>query len=150
MISDRVSSLFFLCVSIFFLVAALRMPFGHLNEPGPGLMPVLLGLIMVLTSGGLFLQGFFRPEAISSEWVHRGSINRIVLFVVGLILYCVLLPLLGFLFVTFLFEIACMKIFDVTKWRTILLVAVAATLGTFFLFDTLLQIPFPRGVWWPY
>ena len=148
MISDRISSLFFICISVIFLVGALCMPIGQPNEPGPGFMPLFLGVIMVLISGGLLLQGFFRPEPTSSELMNRGSIIRIALSVVGLVLYCVLLPFVGFFFVTFLFEIAYMKLFGVTKWRTILMVAITATLGAFLLFDTLLQIPFPKGSWW--
>ncbi len=147
MISDRVSSLVFLCTSIFFFVAALRMPFGRLNEPGPGLLPVLLGILMVVTSGALVLQGFFRLERSVSHSLERASVNRMIVFVLGLALYCLLLPVLGFFTVTLLFEIGCMKLFGVTKWRTILSVAIAATLGAYYLFDTLLQIPFPRGVW---
>jgi len=146
-ISDRWSSLFFLAVSLCFLAAALQMPFGQPNQPGPGFMPLLLGVIMVLTSGGLLLRGCLRGEAGPTGPVAKQAVIRIVLLVVGLVLYCVLLPVVGFFAVTFLFEVAYMKVFGVRRWRTILLAAVAATLGAYLLFEVILAIPFPKGMW---
>lgn len=148
MISDRVSSLFFLCISIIYLVFSLQMPIGQLSQPGPGLMPFSLGVIMVLVSLGNLLRCLNLPKLNAFESINREAYVRISLLIVGLILYCVLLPLLGFFFVTFFFEIAYMKLFGVTRWRTMISVAIAVTLVTFFFFDIYLQIPFPRGIWW--
>lgn len=149
MIGDRLSSIFFLAVSIIFLYSTLHMPIGQPKEPGPGFMPFLLGLIMVLISGGLFLKAFIRPERASSELMEKGSIIRVALIVIGLVIYCALLPLAGFLILTFIFEAVFLKLLGVPKWRTILLVAIAVTLGTILIFETWLHVPFPKGLWWP-
>jgi hypothetical protein len=150
MIRDRVSSLLFLSLSIIFLAASLHMPFGQFSEPGPGFMPLFLGIIMVLISGGLSLKALIRPEREApSELLEKGSIVRCALLVIGLVFYCVLLPWVGFLVLTFLFEIVLLKLFGVRKWRTILAVATAVTLGSILIFETWLQVPFPKGTWWP-
>lgn len=125
------------------------MPLGQPKEPGPGFMPFLLGLIMVLISGGLSLKALIRPEGATSELIEKGSILRVALLVVGLVIYCILLPWVGFFVLTFLFEIVFLKLFGVPKWRTILVVAIAVTLGAILIFETWLHVPFPKGVWWP-
>jgi len=147
--SDRVSSLSFWVVSVAFLYASLHMPLGQPKEPGPGFMPFILGLIMVSISGGLSLKALIRPEVASSKLIEKGSILRVALLVVGLVIYCILLPWVGFFVLTFLFEIVFLKLFGVPKWRTILVVAIAVTFGAILIFETWLHVPFPKGVWWP-
>jgi hypothetical protein len=149
MISDRISSIFFLAVSLAFLAAVLPMPFGQPREPGPGFMPLLLSLLMVSISGGLTVTAFVRPGRRAGEQLEKGAARRIILLVVGLALYCVLLPAVGFLILTVIFEAIFLKVLGVPRWRTIWTVALAATVGASLVFEIWLQIPFPKGLWWP-
>jgi hypothetical protein len=148
-INERVSSIFFLAVSLAFLGAVLTMPFGQPREPGPGFMPLLLSLLMVSISGGLTVTAFLRPARPAGEPLEKGTVRRITLLVVGLALYCILLPVVGFLILTVIFEAIFLKVLGVPRWRTIWTVALAATAGASLVFEIWLQIPFPKGIWWP-
>ena len=149
MISDRMSSLFFLAVSVAFLAAVLSMPFGQPKEPGPGFMPLLLSLLMVSISGGLTLKAFLRPDRAAEEMLEKGAGRRIIFLVVGLVLYCALLPVVGFLVLTVIFEVIFLKVLGVPRWWTIWIVALAATAGASLVFEVWLLVPFPKGLWWP-
>jgi len=148
-ISDRMSSLFFLIVSVAFLASVLTMPLGQAKEPGPGFMPLLLSLLMVAISGGLTVKAFVRPGPAVGEPLEKGAGKRIILLVVGLALYCGLLPVVGFLVLTVIFEAIFLKVLGVPRWRTIWIVALAATAGASLVFEVWLLVPFPRGLWWP-
>ena len=149
MINDRMSSLFFLAVSVAFLAAVLPMPFGQPREPGAGFMPLLLSLLMVSISGGLTLKAFVRPSQAAEEPLEKGAGRRIIFLVIGLALYCVLLPVVGFLVLTVIFEAIFLKVLGVPRWRTIWIVALAATAGASLVFEVWLLVPFPKGLWWP-
>jgi hypothetical protein len=148
--NERISSLFFLLLSLFFLVASFGMPIGKPSAPGAGFLPLFLAVIMVLVSGGIAWKAFIRPQTTSSEALEKGEVIRIVLLVVGFALYCALLSVVGFYVLSLLYLIYFMKLFSVPKWWTILLVAIITTVCSYFLFELFLQIPFPKGIWWPY
>lgn len=145
----RASSMVFFGVSLATLWAALTMPIGDLGTPGPGFLPLLLGVFMVGTSGGLVVGELRRPSARSAEASAPGAARRVTLFVVALIAYCVLLPVVGFLPLTFLLQVGLLRLLGVSRAGTVLLIAALATGVSYFLFERWLGVPFPQGWWWP-
>lgn len=149
MISERVSSFFFLVLSLAFLGGVLGMPIGKANHPGPGFMPLFLSLFMAILSGVFTLKAFSHPGKPSGETEERGQNKYVILLILGLIGYCALLPFVGFLVLTFIFLVVFMRLLGVPKWSTILAFAATASIVSTLLFEIWLAVPFPKGVWWP-
>lgn len=130
---------------VFGLAAAaesLRLPLGSLAESGPGLYPLGLGLLLMGLSAVLFWQGRQRA-ALPGTW---GGRPAKLLQVVGACLFLLAaLEPLGFrltmiAFLGFLFGWVERR----PLWLTAVL-AVSISLGTFYLFETLLQVRLPTG-----
>lgn len=64
-----------------------------------------------------------------------------------LLAYAFLLEILGFLMMTFVFMLFTLKVVEPTKWRTTLLSSVLATIVSYFLFESWLKVPMPKGFW---
>jgi putative tricarboxylic transport membrane protein len=149
MTNDRVSSLVFLAISVAFLIAAAQMPLGQLKTPGAGFMPLILSIFMVAFGGAFTCKAFLRPGNTANKPMEKGALRRVFFLLLGLVAYCVLLKPVGFPVLTLIFLVVFMKILGVPRWRTILVVALVATVCAILIFETWLAIPFPRGLWWP-
>ena len=120
----------------------LGLPLGSLRTPGPAYMPVVLALLLVLL--GVLVVAFGgrspRPgEAGWSEWRHAAAILVTCVFAAlaleRLGYRLTLVVVLGFLV-------------GVVERKGILLTAALALglpLGSFYVFNTLLRVPLPRG-----
>lgn len=116
-----------------------RYQMGSLTAMGPGFIPVVLGVCLILLALGL-LVGELRaaPDA------NLGFPLRPVLWVGGGILaWALLINILGFFpasIVQLLFSSLSLK---QQSWRTIALLALGMTLGSYIVFVTLLGVPVP-------
>jgi len=123
---------------------SLRLPLGSLAESGPGLYPLALGLLLAGLAAVLLWQGR-QGAALPETW---GGRPGKLLHVVGACLFLVLaLEPLGFrltmiAFLGFLLGWVERR----PPWLTAI-VAVAFSLGTFYVFHALLLTSLPTGPW---
>jgi putative tricarboxylic transport membrane protein len=61
--------------------------------------------------------------------------------------YALLLESFGFLLMTFVFILFTLKVVEPTKWRTAVIASVLATTFSYFLFESWLKVPMPKGFW---
>lgn len=66
--------------------------------------------------------------------------------VAGLIGYVILLPVLGYLVVTFLFLVLLSKLLAFRRWGTILVVSALAAGISYLVFGVWLKCQFPKGL----
>jgi hypothetical protein len=57
LIKDRLGGLIFLLAGIYGLIFSLSLPMGRWNEPGPGVFPIVLALLLVLSGVLMMTQG---------------------------------------------------------------------------------------------
>jgi hypothetical protein len=120
----------------------LRLPLGTIANPGPGYVPVLLA-VGVLVAGVLVAvlsrSTATLAEAGWSEWRHSVVIVAVCAFV------ALALERLGY---RLTMGVACVALLGVLERKPLVvtvLVAAGLSAGTYFLFDTLLRVPLPRG-----
>jgi putative tricarboxylic transport membrane protein len=119
-----------------------RLPLGTLASPGPAYAPTLLALALLVA--GLLIATLGRDAATLAaagwhEWRHTVAILVAIAFV------ALALERLGY---RLTIALACAFLLGVVERKRpvpTLLVAVGLAAGTFFLFDTLLRVPLPRG-----
>ena len=129
-------------VSLVVLVESRSLPLGSLRTPGPAYVPVVLALVLLGFGSLIFVLGGQAPRLMAvgwSEWRHAVAIFLVCAFA------ALALERLGFrltiaLSLAFLLGVVERKGFAVTAAVSIVFAGAA-----FFLFDTLLRVPLPRG-----
>lgn len=119
-----------------------QFPMGSLHRPGPAYVPTLLALLLIVFGVAVALMGG-RSQHMSEvgwqEWRHA----------VGIFAACAFAAW-GLGWLGFRLTMACVLVFLllVLERKGVILTAaltIAIAWGSFFLFDTLLRVPLPRG-----
>ena len=147
--ADRLSSLFWMAIALFFIYGAIQMGPGTLREPGSGFFAFLAGSFIVLMALLVFSRSFFRGQGfqakISSLWSGAKWRRPIVMsfLMVG---YCLILEGVGFLLSSILLlSIMFMWVVNFSWWKAVL-ISVLASAITNLLFSSFLKSTLPRGI----
>jgi len=141
---DRVSGSALILLGLFVMWERRVLPLGTHGQPGPGYLPLLLAILLVILGGLLVLQGRGATPlrtVVWSEAPHALAILACTAFATGLLerigYRITMVLILGFLF-------GVME--RLRPWQAAVL-TLGFSLGTFWLFDSLLRVPLPRGGW---
>jgi putative tricarboxylic transport membrane protein len=142
---DKKGSIFWAILGMLAVITALRTGIGTLTNPGPGLLPLIGGLLMMLLSLVIFFQAFSR-EAKESEqkWVKIGN-WRIWLVALCLVLYAFTFKRLGFAIATFLLLGSLFQLLERKSWLNTGFTAAATIFAVYMVFYVWLQVQLPRG-----
>ena len=139
---DRVSGAALALVALFVLWESRTLPLGSLANPGPAYMPVVLALLLLV--GGIAIAALggptprFRSLAFP-EWRHALAIFLACAFA------ALALERLGYRLTVLLVLLFLLGVVERKRPVAAIVFAVAFATGTYFLFDTLLRVPLPRG-----
>jgi putative tricarboxylic transport membrane protein len=139
---DRVAGAALAVFGVFVLWESRSLPLGSLGNPGPAYMPVALAALLVLGGTAIAVLGKGAPPVSSlsfHEWRHAVAIFVACAF-------CALaLERLGYRLSILIALLFLLGVVERKRPVVALIFAVAFAAGTFFLFDTLLRVPLPRG-----
>lgn len=123
------------------LWGAYELSLGELTNPGPGLWPFIVAV--VITGSALVL--LFVDDPLDYErWTRRTA--SIVGGLVSLGLFIALFQVLGFLVPAVLMLLLWLKVFGEEPWRWAVPLAVGGAVLLHLVFVEALAVPFPRGV----
>lgn len=144
---NRIASIFFLFVGVFFALYARTVEIGTFTEPGPGFLPFFGGLTLTAMSLALLLGTFIRKmvEVNLSFFPQRDSWKRVLAVFLSLIVYNLLLQHLGFTLTTFLFIGFLVRFIFPQSMKKTLVVAILSALGARLLFINFLETQLPKG-----
>jgi len=142
---DKKSSIFWTVLGLLAVITAFRTGIGTLTSPGPGLLPLIGGLLMILLSLVIFLQAFSR-EAKEGEqkWIRIGN-WRIWLVTACLFFYAFAFKKLGFAIATFLLLTFLFQLLERRSWLKTGLTAGATIFAVYMIFYVWLRVQLPRG-----
>ncbi len=145
---DLISGIFWGIVGLLFSVWSFTYPLWSLHQPGPGLFPLVLGILLIFLSFVLLL-GQVRKRFLSKEKVHSlsmpGGWKRVAYAVFVLLLAIFLFEKMGYLLTFFLLIISLMLGEGFRNRKTLLLLGLIGALGVYFIFVLLLKQELPRG-----
>jgi len=130
------------------MVHSLSLGLKGITGPGPGLMPFLVGLLLLLTSIYLLVTSFLKRQegdTLREERQSNVSLGKLTLVVASLLAYAVFMERLGFLITTTLLLITLLKGMGSKKWSSVVLASVSISLITYFAF-TYLRLRLPMGI----
>jgi putative tricarboxylic transport membrane protein len=118
------------------------IPFGFLAEPGPGAMPTVLAVTLLVCSIAVAIGGRVgkRMAAVQwTEWRHAVAILGTCAFI------ALALERLGYRLTIFIALLALVSIVEKKGWVAGVVFAGCFSFGTYYLFNTLLRVPLPQG-----
>lgn len=139
---DRVAGAAFAAFSVLVLWESRKIPFGTMAEPGPGALPVLLAVAMLVCSIIVFVGGHVGERLTDirwTEWRHAVAILGASCFM------ALALERLGYRLTIFVALLALVSLVEKKGWIAGSVFAGGFSLGTYFLFNTLLRVPLPKG-----
>jgi putative tricarboxylic transport membrane protein len=147
----KVTSLVLFGLSLFYLVTSFRLKLGTPRNPGPGLIPMAIGVLLLILTMVYLIRVFGekspRPQAKAGEiTVGAGKNYRGIIGILACTLvYPLILESLKFLVSTF--AVAFAMLFILKPQRAILAVILALVLavGSFVIFSLLLGVALPSG-----
>jgi putative tricarboxylic transport membrane protein len=143
----EIALLFWIGLGIYILIQSYRVGLGTLGCPGPGLMPFLVGALLVAFSAFSLLRRLYgegRHEGLAGAGKKKSELRRISIVLGSLIGYAVLLERLGFLVTSFLMLALLFR--NMGTARTVAAgVSLATVVATYFVFSYL-GVVFPPGI----
>ena len=144
------AAIFWILLGVTAFVWSATFPFGSWKAPGPGFLPLILGLILILLGGTLFFQTIMRKdggdEVRSATLLPGGAaFRRVGLTLAILVLSVGLLEYLGFILTAFFLILLTVQAIQPRTWRFALFYALVSALSSSLLFQVLLKTQLPRG-----
>ena len=127
------------------------MPVGRVGKPGPGFLPLWLGIILAGLSAILWADATWRrqqPPEVRAQPVSekkRWPLN-VVWTAIAIFAYSLLLEYAGFIVCTFFLLLFLFGIIGKQKWWVVLAGSFLITLISHLLFKVGLQVQLPRGI----
>jgi hypothetical protein len=115
---------------------------GGARNPGPGFMPLLSCVFLVLSSGRIFLEKRTKVFRWNSRSLIKGGGIAAAIAGAGAGLEAA-----GFRIVTFLLMCLLLRLFGFRRWFVISGLSLAIAIGTDLLFSSVLGLILPRSPW---
>ena len=138
--------LLFLGVAVCFEARELRI--GRISNPGAGFFPFWLGIGLVVCTGVLitkFIRSAGKKSSDDSGFWKGIAWGKVLLVVIGMLLYAFLLEPLGYLIATSFLMIFLFKTTESQRWLSVVVWSVAVSILTYVLFKVWLEVQFPVG-----
>lgn len=148
--ADAVVAIFWILLGLTISIWSATFPFGGWEAPGPGFLPLFLGLILILLGSILFFVTIKRKEGspmatFASLIPDRAAFIRVALTLGGMLVSAALFEYLGFVLTVFFLILFLMRAIQPQKWIVAVLYALLSAFGSFVLFKVLLNTTLPRG-----
>jgi putative tricarboxylic transport membrane protein len=150
MTKERGGSLIFLLVGIYGLIFSTQLPFGKWNDPGPGVLPLALSILLLVSGISWFIAG--KPkggEEAGTDWRGIAQLVKVPFQIVLLTAAFVLvLRRVGFLSGTIIYLFLIFLWVSHYKVRVAIGLAIILGIGSWLFFVKLLVIQLPAvGIW---
>lgn len=134
-------------LSILVMALSYKLGLEKISNPGPGFMPFVVSLLLLLISLYFLLSLLFKKgnEAeIITNGKEKPNVRRISIVVLSLFAYALFVERVGFLITGTIILILIFRYVGY-KWRFVLITSVVTILITYFFF-TYLGVRFPMGI----
>ncbi len=123
------------------------LPMGRPNQPGAGVFPMLVAVIMALSSLGILWEQIRSSEADDDRLrLPTGAdLRRFLGVVVAIFGYIALASLFGHLVASIALSLAMVHLIKPGSWPRTILVGLAISLSAYWVFVMLLGVPLPKG-----
>jgi len=147
--AELISAIFWLILGLALAIWSTKYQIGSIGNPGPGLYPLGLGLLLIFFSC-ILLIGWAKKPLISiqvaASFFPEGGRTKVGYSVLILLLASFLFEEMGYMITIFLFMVLLQLGSELRSWKRALLVALLSALGVYVVFVRLLEQPLPTGL----
>ncbi|MCU0560606.1 MAG: tripartite tricarboxylate transporter TctB family protein [Desulfobacterales bacterium] len=146
--NELITALSIAVLAVVYLIAAVRLPIGTAANPGPGFIPIVVGLLLVICTGILLARSLSRKKWTAPEPAgtpEPTSNLRVFGIIFGTLAYPFALEWIGFLASTWAVTFFMLLLLKPKNWTSALVLAVFLSLSSFGVFSILLGVSFPFG-----
>ena len=148
--AERLVALVVLAGGGLYLSQALRLPMGTGARPGAAFFPVAIAVFACLVGLAALARSFvsgsrMRVVTDAAAWSPECR-NRVISTVIVLVVFCLLLPWVGYPVMAFVFVAVLLRKLG-SGWPGAVLTGVLTAVLSFYVFAVLLDVPLPRGPW---
>jgi putative tricarboxylic transport membrane protein len=154
MTKDRATSVLFFLTGIYGLYFSIQLPMGRWNEPGPGVFPIALSILLLISGVSWFIVGKRGAEEKSqAEKAGMSDIIKALSTPLKIVVITALLILVfnrvGYLVASSLYIF--ILLFWVSRYRVIasFLLALSIGIGSWYFFEKVLAVQLPKGLLFP-
>ena len=119
-----------------------RLQIGNLSEPQPGFFPFVSGLTLMVLSAILLVRDW-RGHSYQTEFF--GDVRPPLFVLLGLVALVALLAPLGYVAATAILAVILLFVLGVRKVWVFAVAVPPVSVGSYALFDRLLDVPLPAG-----
>ena len=142
--ADRVSGTALLVFALAVAWEAAKLPFGSINAPDAGFLPLSLAIALTLLSA-VILIGTWLPEAAAAAMPSWRGAARPTMAVATMAGYVAVIEWLGYVLATALVMLVLLRGIERVKWRTSVAVTVVSVVASYMVFRRL-GVPLPSGI----
>lgn len=147
---DVASSLVCIGIGILFCIGSVKFGDIRAKFPNAGFFPFIAGAILVFLALiqliGTLTAGRAEEDKGEDFFPEQYSVKRLLIALVILFLYAEALEYVGFSITNFLFMVLLLRALEPQGWKTVLVTAFLTSISCYVLFDILLKVPVPRGI----
>lgn len=140
--SDVIGGLFLFLVSLGAMIGGVRLRVGTPTDPQPGFFPFVGGLVVMIFSAIILIQGWLGRTKRKTAF---GELGRPALLLGVLVLLVGILDRVGYVIGTLVASGLILRILGVKSWRVLIITSLSLSIGTYILFDKLLGVELPVG-----
>jgi len=148
-VSEKITAAILLVFSLLYFLKGLSLQMGTPRNPGPGFIPVVIGVLLV-ASTGFYLVRVFHAKGLEGE-EKKTSVGEkknyaAILGITGCaVLFPLLLETLKFLVTTFAVSFLMLSLLKPKKWAFAFFLAAGMSVSSFLIFSRLLGVALPMG-----
>lgn len=147
--ADIITGFVLLVLSGYVMREAWLMPQSATFGPGPGFLPLWLGVLLAFLAVILLVTTWSRRATENdrqSPFPGFKPLLSVASVILGLALYTLFMETLGFLVDTFLFVVYLLGVVERERWPMTLMIAASTTAALYLIFQVLLTITLPRNM----
>ena len=144
---DRFSGLFWVILSLVIAIHSHRLGVGSVSNPGPGFIFFYAALFIGLMAMLLLVGSWTGKEEEAGTGIFENvHWVKVLLPFAYILLYALALEKAGFIISTFLLIFLLLKTIEAKRWSVAAFVGIAASLGTYTIFELWLHVRLSKGV----
>lgn len=145
--ADYVSVLLWAALGVVVIVDSLRLKYFSEYGPDAGFLPFWLGICLILGAIGILLETIFGGTATKEFTLpDRQARTSLILVVAAMSAFILIIPLLGFSVSTGVVFLFLLLVVEKRSWIFSLIAGLASTAAFFVIFEVLLGLFLPRGI----
>ncbi len=144
--TNRIASIIIFLIGLYVFMGAMKLDYILKGIPGPGFLPRWVSLLIMVLALVLLLLSFSKNESKERHPFNAAEFKNAGIIIGSAVFVMLVTKYLGLSLAIGIMAGAIAKFTGPTSWKKVIAVTVATPIASFVLFDILLGVPLPTGI----